>query len=120
MAIGRLTQITLRAGAQPGSPPREVELSPVTIFVGPNGGGKSSALADLFQYSTRGNSQPGGAPWGGGTVIADATVPGPTTKEEALEFLAPRTHEVNEHQVVIRAFDTRAAGPGTGSGVHGI
>jgi len=48
-----LTKISFNAGASPGKPGLEFELSPVTIFVGPNNSGKSRALIELEEWVTR-------------------------------------------------------------------
>ena len=48
-----LKQLRLRAGSGPTQPPLEIQLSPVTIFVGPNNGGKSRALIEIEWWLTR-------------------------------------------------------------------
>jgi len=48
-----LKQLRLKAGSGPTQPPLELQLSPVTIFVGPNNGGKSRALMEIEGWVTR-------------------------------------------------------------------
>jgi putative AbiEii toxin of type IV toxin-antitoxin system len=117
MSLARLSRVALKAGARPPSGPLWVDLSPVTIFVGPNNGGKSTALADLAQYAGRGGGSPV-QPWAGGTVIGQVEMPPPTTQQEAIDFLKPRTHEVTEHHVSIRAFSPEPQTVPGGSGVQ--
>jgi len=119
MSLCRLSRIELRAGARPTSGPRSVELSPVTVFVGPNNGGKSTALADLALYAGRGSSSPV-QPWSGGTVLRDAEAPAVATRQDAIDFLTARTQEVNEHSIVIRAFTPEAVQAMPGQGVVGL
>jgi hypothetical protein len=42
-----LTKLTFMAGSNPQQEPLEIQLSPVTIFVGPNNSGKSRALIEI-------------------------------------------------------------------------
>jgi len=42
-----LKRLLLKAGSGPTQPPLDLQLSPVTIFVGPNNGGKSRALMEI-------------------------------------------------------------------------
>lgn len=48
-----LTHIELKAGSSPGKPNLAFELSPVTVFVGPNNSGKSRALIEIEGWITR-------------------------------------------------------------------
>ena len=48
-----LKQLRLKAGSSPTQPPLDLLLSPVTIFVGPNNGGKSRALIEIEGWVTR-------------------------------------------------------------------
>lgn len=48
-----LKQLRLKAGSGPTQPPIELQLSPVTIFVGPNNSGKSRALMEIEGWVTR-------------------------------------------------------------------
>lgn len=48
-----LKQLRLKAGSGPTQPPLELQLAPVTIFVGPNNGGKSRALMEIESWVTR-------------------------------------------------------------------
>lgn len=48
-----LKRLLLRAGSGPTQPSLDLELSPVTIFVGPNNGGKSRALMEIEAWVNR-------------------------------------------------------------------
>ena len=48
-----LKRLVLKAGSGPKQPPLDLQLSPVTIFVGPNNGGKSRALMEIEAWVTR-------------------------------------------------------------------
>lgn len=48
-----LKQLRLKAGSGPTQPQLELQLAPVTIFVGPNNGGKSRALMEIEGWVTR-------------------------------------------------------------------
>lgn len=54
-----LNRLLLKAGSSPTSPPLDLQLSPVTIFVGPNNGGKSRALTEIEAWVTRAQSPQG-------------------------------------------------------------
>ena len=54
-----LTRISLKAGSSPTKAGLEFELSPVTIFVGPNNSGKSRALMEIEGWVTRGQPPSG-------------------------------------------------------------
>jgi ABC-type cobalamin/Fe3+-siderophores transport system ATPase subunit len=41
----------MTAGTKPGQPPLEVELSPITVFVGPNNSGKSRTLQEIERWA---------------------------------------------------------------------
>ena len=45
-----IREIRLRFGRSPGTPPETVQLTPVTVFVGPNNSGKSAALKDVEAF----------------------------------------------------------------------
>ena len=45
-----LKRITMVAGSTPGQPPLEVDLSSVTVFVGPNNSGKSRTLQEIENW----------------------------------------------------------------------
>lgn len=91
-----------------------MEVGPVTILVGPNNGGKSTALADLLQFAGHGGNQPYQV-WPGGKVISEAEVEGLDSVDEVTSFLADRTHSVTDHHVELRAFSLQSP-PGPGSG----
>jgi energy-coupling factor transporter ATP-binding protein EcfA2 len=118
VALGRVNRVVLRAGAQPESGPRPVDLGPVTVLVGPNNGGKSTALKDLMEYVNRSGSTPM-SPWTGGTVIDGIELEEPGTLEDVLEFLAPRTHNLADGQIVIRTFRPGIGDSGSG-GIQAI
>jgi len=48
-----LKRLQLKAGSGPTRAPLDLQLSPVTIFVGPNNGGKSRALMEIEGWVTR-------------------------------------------------------------------
>jgi len=48
-----LTSLTFNAGSSPGQPNLHFQLSPVTVFVGPNNSGKSRALVEIEGWLTR-------------------------------------------------------------------
>ena len=48
-----LKRLLLKAGSSASQPPLDLQLSPVTIFVGPNNSGKSRALVEIEQWVTR-------------------------------------------------------------------
>lgn len=103
MPFARLNRLHLRAGAHPDAPPRAVDLSPVTVLVGPNNGGKSTTLRDLAQFAASGgNQQP--IPWDNGIVVEKVELDAPTTLEEALSFLEPRVHKIVDGNVEVRNF----------------
>lgn len=56
LEVKMLKRLLLKAGSGPKQPPLDLQLSPVTIFVGPNNGGKSRALMEIEAWVTR--SQP--------------------------------------------------------------
>jgi hypothetical protein len=47
-----LSRLILKAGSGPSKPPLDFTLSPVTVFVGPNNGGKSRALTEIESWVT--------------------------------------------------------------------
>jgi len=51
--------IKFRAGPSPDAPSLSVDLSPVTVFVGPNNSGKSLALREIEQWCTTNAKGPG-------------------------------------------------------------
>lgn len=54
-----LSRLLFKAGSSPTQPPLDLQLSPVTIFVGPNNSGKSRALVEIEQWVTRALSNSG-------------------------------------------------------------
>jgi predicted ATPase len=53
-----LTSITFKSGSSPDEKPLHLELSPVTIFVGPNNSGKSRALLEIEEFCTLEKNEP--------------------------------------------------------------
>lgn len=47
-----LTRLAFQAGSSPGKPGLSFELSPITVFVGPNNSGKSRALIEIEAWIT--------------------------------------------------------------------
>lgn len=45
-----ITNITFKLGKGPGSAPETTELTPITVFVGPNNSGKSKVLSEIRRY----------------------------------------------------------------------
>ncbi|CAI0758023.1 ATP-dependent nuclease [Serratia fonticola] len=54
-----LEKITLTSGTTPSQPPLEIQLAPLTIFVGPNNSGKSAALIEIENWLTDNNPKSG-------------------------------------------------------------
>lgn len=81
--------IQLKAGTTADSAPLSVNLSPVTVFVGPNNSGKSMALREIEQWCTT-----AGDP--AGSVVASLVFE-PWTVQELEAFLAE--HTVNKIDV---------------------
>jgi ABC-type cobalamin/Fe3+-siderophores transport system ATPase subunit len=48
-----LDKLKLKFGTSPGQPNLEVNISPITIFVGPNNSGKSIILREIEEYCTK-------------------------------------------------------------------
>lgn len=48
-----LNRLVFKAGSSASKPPLDLQLSPVTIFVGPNNSGKSRALIEIESYVTK-------------------------------------------------------------------
>lgn len=46
-----IEKIKLKSGSSPGQPSLEIELTPVTVFVGPNNSGKSRILIEIENFS---------------------------------------------------------------------
>jgi hypothetical protein len=105
MTLGRLERIVLRAGSRPGEP-RTVDLSPVTVLVGPNNGGKSTALTDLNNFAMRNQANgPIAIRWEGGIVVESAQLPVPESRREVMEFLDDRLHGNDEGEYLhVRSF----------------
>lgn len=49
-----ITNLRLKSGRVPGAAPQTIQLTPVTVFVGPNNSGKSQALSELHRWCTSG------------------------------------------------------------------
>ncbi|QVN12033.1 AAA family ATPase [Burkholderia sp. LAS2] len=72
--------ITFKAGAAPNSPPLSIDLSPVTILVGPNNSGKSLALREIEQWCHSARRLVGN--------VIDSVKFGPWTEQDLDAFLA--------------------------------
>lgn len=70
-----IDKIKLKSGSSPGQPNLEIDLTPITVFVGPNNSGKSRILIEIEKYSrnTYGQSN---------DLILDSLVLSTLTKEE--------------------------------------
>lgn len=52
-----IDSIKLQFGAHTSSPPLELAILPVTVFVGPNNSGKSKVLVEIYDWCTTGDSE---------------------------------------------------------------
>jgi ABC-type cobalamin/Fe3+-siderophores transport system ATPase subunit len=50
-----IKSIKLKFGRKPGSEPEQVEITPITVFVGPNYSGKSKILSELHRFCISGS-----------------------------------------------------------------
>jgi predicted ATPase len=50
-----ISSLTLKFGRTPGTSGEPIEVTPVTVFVGPNNSGKSRILAEIERYCRTGN-----------------------------------------------------------------
>jgi hypothetical protein len=89
-----IKSIKLKSGSSPGHEPLQFELTPITVFVGPNNSGKSKVLMEIETQATQATRNPS-------SLILDALTYLPIPLEE-LEldikrlkepFLAESTHE---------------------------
>jgi len=74
-----LTRLKFRFGSSAGAGPLELNLSPITIFVGPNNSGKSLVLREIEQYCRQGRHQV--------KHIVDELIAKPITPDAALKEL---------------------------------
>lgn len=51
-----IRNLKLKFGSAPDRPPTELEVAPITVFVGPNNSGKSKVLQELNRFCTSGRS----------------------------------------------------------------
>ncbi len=72
-----IQSLSLKFGAVPGGAPLTIRPTPITIFVGPNNSGKSTALAELHRWCVSG--QPAA------TNVVGAIVFDESTRDEAVE-----------------------------------
>jgi len=70
-----IDKIILKSGSSPSQPNLEVDLTPITVFVGPNNSGKSRILIEIENYSrsTHGQSN---------NLVLDRMIFTPLSKEE--------------------------------------
>jgi len=52
-----IDKLKIKFGSSQGQPNLEVEVTPITVFVGPNNSGKSRILIEIESYSRRGHGQ---------------------------------------------------------------
>jgi len=93
----RITEIVFRAGASPSAHPLRLAVGNVTILVGPNNAGKSSALREIEYACTR---IPVPSPTPPKTtspqVVTWVTLDLPQTPADALEWMRPFKHPVEQ------------------------
>src|SRR5690606_28705002 len=53
-----IDKIKLKSGSSQGQPNLEIDLTPITVFVGPNNSGKSRILIEIENYSRNTHGQP--------------------------------------------------------------
>jgi ABC-type cobalamin/Fe3+-siderophores transport system ATPase subunit len=53
-----IDKIQLKSGSSPGQPNLGIDLTPITVFVGPNNSGKSRILIEIENYSRNTHGQP--------------------------------------------------------------
>lgn len=53
-----IDKIKLKSGSSEGQPNLEIELTPITVFVGPNNSGKSRVLIEIEKFSRNTSGQP--------------------------------------------------------------
>jgi AAA15 family ATPase/GTPase len=53
-----IDKIKLKSGSSPGQPNLEIQLTPITVFVGPNNSGKSRVLIEIEKFSRKTSGQP--------------------------------------------------------------
>lgn len=51
-----ITQLNLQFGKSPESDPEDIQVTPVTVFVGPNNSGKSKVLTEIYQFCCTGQT----------------------------------------------------------------
>ena len=73
-----IEKILFKAGAVRDSPPLEVEVSPITVFVGPNNSGKSKVLREIESFIASGNRESAKTK----AVVLDGLNFSPISKEE--------------------------------------
>lgn len=81
MAVPLVRSIRFNAGAVPGGAPLTVSPPVVTIFVGPNNCGKSTALREIEELSAGGRRKDG--------VVAGVDLTIPTSESDMDDFLRP-------------------------------
>jgi len=70
-----IDKIKLKSGSSNGQPNLEVDLTPITVFVGPNNSGKSRVLIEIEKFARNINGQ-------SNDLIIDQIFFTPLTKEE--------------------------------------
>lgn len=123
MSVARISHIEIQSGKEPK--PSSVATGAVTLFIGPNGGGKSTALRDLNGFANFGVQRLGPptkvrgpiATWPGGTVISAAQMGTATDLEEVEKFLGNRIIRRTPEHVEVRHIPLMGAA-GHGGGIH--
>jgi hypothetical protein len=118
----RVRRLDFIAGVVPGAPGANLDLGPVTVFVGPNNSGKSLALRELLQWASQG-AEPS-QPWPGGRVLAAVVGAWPPNEAALDEFLRPwevHSDDGTDHRLIRTMSVEPAPGPGMGgSGVMSV
>jgi len=70
-----IDKIKLKSGSSQGQPNLEIDLTPITVFVGPNNSGKSRVLIEIENYSRNTHGQPN-------DLIVDSIFFTPFSKDE--------------------------------------
>jgi predicted ATPase len=88
----RINQLQFRAGARKGDKPLEISPKRITVFIGPNNGGKSAALREITNYAHSANPSTG-------NIFDGISLTPPTDEEidEKLVHIVDRTGTNGDH-----------------------
>lgn len=95
-----INKIKLKSGSSQGQPNLEIDLTPITVFVGPNNSGKSRILIEIEKFSRKTSGQPN-------DLILDSLTFTPLSKNEIESELnkitqTPKQNEsLSEGQIII-------------------